>query len=145
MFADVSKFHEKFGLKATEDPGHRLLDDLLMFRLRFLVEELQEYAEAVGFELNWSIKSVPIAPGIEERKFDPEQAADSLADLCYVALGTAYLHRYEKFDEMWSRIQSANMAKVRAESAKDPLSKRKHAADVVKPIGWQKPTFGDLL
>lgn len=138
MFRDVSRFHEKFKLSPTEDHGHELPEDLLKFRIKFMLEELSEYSEAVGFNIDHG----EIVQ--EEREFDAETALDSLVDLCYVALGTAYLHRFP-FNEAWARVQEANMAKVRAESADDPRSTRKHSADVVKPSGWFPPKHTDLL
>jgi hypothetical protein len=37
------------------------------------------------------------------------------------------------------------MTKVRASGADDPLSKRQHAADVVKPPGFRKPDHRPAL
>ncbi len=143
LFRDIERFHQKFGLEPTRDPGHQLPDDVLEFRLKFLLEELREYAAAVGYQLSWSSST-----GIHFMKrgdeFNAEEALDGLADLCYVALGTAFLHRFP-FNEAWQRIQEANMKKVRANSADDPLSKRKHAIDIVKPPGWTPPVLVDLL
>lgn len=143
LFRDIRRFHEKFELVPTDDPGHRLTDDTLKFRLKFLLEELQEYAAAVGYQISWGSES-----GIHIRKcgdeFDAEQAFDGLIDLVVVALGSAFLHRFD-FNAGWDRVQAANMAKERATGADDPRSKRKSAADVVKPEGWQAPVLKDLL
>lgn len=140
LFRDVTLFHEKFGLSPTEDHGHRLPADLIQFRIKFMLEELREYCDAVETRLPFEEFEQ-----IENRMtFDAEKAFDALIDLVYVALGTAFLHRFP-FNDGWRRVQAANMSKVRAESADDPRSTRKHSADIVKPAGWQPPCHVDLL
>ena len=138
LFRDIGRFHEKFGLAPTTDPGHRLPEDLLKFRIKFMFEELGEYVEAVGGSY--------YCPDIDVdgSKFNAEEAFDGLIDLVVVALGTAYLHGFN-FNAGWDKVQAANMAKERATGPDDPRSKRGHAADVVKPVGWQKPALKDLL
>ena len=135
LFRDIGRFHEKFELKPTDDPGHRLPDDVIKFRIKFMREELQEYEEAVSYSPTFDVIN---------GNFDAELAFDALIDLVYVALGTAYLHRFP-FNEGWDRVQAANMKKVRASGDDDPLSKRKHSKDVVKPPGWVPPVLIDLL
>ena len=119
---DIRRFHEKFGL-AYNGPPRDLEGELARFRLDFLDEELGELNHAYA----------------DDR---PEEVLDALVDLCYVAIGTAYLHGYD-FSEAWSRVHAANMSKVRAESASD--SKRGSAFDVVKPEGWEAPDLKDLV
>lgn len=132
LFRDIEQFHKKFGLEPTDD-GHRLPADVLKFRVKFLQEELNEYCEAVG-----------VSGDEVQDHFDAEKAFDGLIDLVYVALGTAYLHKFP-FNQGWNRVQQANMSKVRAEGAEDERSHRKHAADIVKPEGWKPPVLEDLL
>jgi Phosphoribosyl-ATP pyrophosphohydrolase len=138
LFRDIQRFHEKFELPPTDDHGHRLPDDLLKFRIKCLYEEVQEYVDAVGG--SYCCPDIDI----DGSKFDAELALDSLVDLAYFCLGTAYLHGFN-FDAAWQRVHEANMKKVRAESANDPRGKRGHASDVVKPANWQKPILKDLL
>ena len=142
LFRDIGRFHDKFELKPTEDSGHRLPQDVLKFRIKFMLEELQEYAAAVDAIVISDPQACDAAFVGEE--FDAEQALDALVDLCYVALGTAFLHRF-RFNEAWDRVQAANMKKVRASGDDDPLSKRKHNKDVVKPPLWEPPILKDLL
>ncbi len=143
LFRDIARFHEKFGLSPTNDPGHKLPDDVLRFRFNFLKEELNEYLDAVGGREVY-------CPDHQQKEldftgnFNVEKAFDALIDLAYVCLGTAYLHRFP-FNEGWDRVQAANMAKVRADSGDDPRSVRKHKTDVVKPEGWKPPVLEDLL
>lgn len=52
-------------------------------------------------------------------------------------------HRGLDFNEAWSRVQRANMAKVRTARPED--SKRGSGFDVVKPPGWTAPDHSDLV
>ena len=120
-FADVGAFHAKFDLPRYGDgEPPRLPDpDVALFRGKFLQEELDEFRTSVE------------AGSLYD-------AADALADLVYVALGTAHMMGLP-FDEIWAEVQRANMTKVRASSSADPLSKRNHRLDVVKPVGFVPP------
>ena len=122
LFSAVQKFHQKFDLPSSSRPSP-LPQDLSSFRLKFMYEELLEYEAAV-------------AAGDLEKQFD------ALIDLVYVALGTAYLHGFP-FNEGFSRVQEANLKKMRAHTAND--SKRGSAFDVVKPEGWEPPDLSDLV
>lgn len=125
-FEDVGDFFTKFDLPKYGDAAPRLLDqDLLNFRVRFMMEELEEFQTAC-------------------EKEDLAKAVDALVDLCYVALGTAHM-MHAPFDECWAAVQRANMKKVRAESAADARSTRKHRFDVVKPDGWEPPDLETII
>lgn len=146
LFRDIELFHKKFELSPVDDLEHKLPEDLTGFRLNFMLEELNEYANAVGFQPrivdDGDVRYVP-------KRYisslpDAEKAFDGLIDLVYVALGTAYLHGFP-FNDGWERVQAANMAKVRATGADDTRSTRKHSADIVKPEGWTAPVLKDLL
>lgn len=132
-FSDVGTFHAKFGLYhvldyANDGPtGHENDSDLMGFRLRFLSEELAEFAEGLS-------------------ELDHEKMFDALIDLVYVALGTAHLLGYP-WQAGWELVQQANMQKVRASSAEESMLKtgRGNAADVCKPEGWKPPQIAALL
>ncbi len=147
LFRDVARFHAKFGLEPTNEETHTLPEDLLAFRIKFMIEELIEYATACGAWIRvWEeegqhVYKVYVDP---QAKVDMEKAFDGLIDLMYVALGTAFLHRFP-FNDGWDRVQAANMAKERASGADDERSTRKHSADIVKPAGWKAPTLKDLI
>jgi dCMP deaminase len=128
LFDDVGDFHRKFGLPYSGDGGGppALLDkETGAFRWKFLVEEMREYGDAV-------------------RAGDLAGAADALADLIYVALGTAHMMRLP-FDDIWDEVQRANMSKERATGADDPRSARGSALDVVKPAGFRPPDHARAL
>ena len=133
FLADIKAFHEKFGL-AYDGKPRVLPPDLAEFRLKFMGEELREWAfEQEKYEQLASDPQVCL-----------EQQLDALVDLMYVQLGTVYLQGLgPKFEEAWRRVQAANMAKVRVERAED--SKRGSTFDVIKPAGWTPPDHSDLV
>lgn len=143
-FDDVGDFHEKFGLDNTthHDIGPReISDELLGFRTKFMMEELGEFIEAIGYELvgfdSGELKMMKVRDSI-----DHAQAFDALIDLVYVALGTAHFMGYP-WQMGWRLVQRANMAKERATNAAD--SKRGTTLDVIKPSGWTPPNIARLL
>ncbi len=127
---DVGEFHEKFGLRNTNDEmsyGPRpdyATKELMEFRLKFLEEELEEFRKAL-------------------EAGDDAEMADALVDLIYVASGTAHLKGYPMV-ELWDDVQRANMEKQRAlEDGSN--SKRGSSFDVVKPEGWRPPMTREIM
>lgn len=113
MLRDVADFHELILNDYAENTPSLVSETYCLERMRFMHEELTEFAEATS------------AGNIVG-------AADALADIVYVALGTAYKMGLP-FDEIWHAVQSANMQKVRG------MTKRGNAVDAVKPAGWVGP------
>jgi predicted HAD superfamily Cof-like phosphohydrolase len=134
---DIREFHIKFGI-AYDGPPRPLSPDLKDFRVRFLAEELCEYAGVPA------ITKTLIQAALKEKQRDVPLADqfDALIDLVYVALGTAHLHGFP-FPNGWAMVHAANMRKIRAPSAEH--STRGHAADVIKPEGWQHPNISRAL
>jgi hypothetical protein len=133
---DIDQFHHKYGL-AYEGRPRRLPEDIRQFRIKFLAEELCEYA-GVGDTTRELIQSALIAsapPSIDDQ-------FDALIDLVYVALGTSHLHGFP-FAKGWARVQRANMTKVRVLRAGD--SARSSVYDVIKDEKFVPPKFHDLL
>jgi len=123
---DVGHFHQKFSLDNTtyERPGPRVVSDaLLEFRIKFMSEELTEFATAAAAD-------------------DHAKMFDALLDLVYVAMGTAHLLGYP-WQDGWDEVQRANMMKERAKRAED--SKRGSTFDVIKPPGWTAPDIEAIL
>jgi len=116
---DIVEFSEKFGLTYRDYP-RKLTEEEKRFRTVCLLEEVQEYADAI----------------------DMEDELDALVDLVYFALGTCYRHGY-CFESAWMRVHEANMKKVRAKNKNE--SKRDFELDVVKPIGWEPPNLLDIV
>ena len=111
-FQDVREFHYKV-LNVQDSKPHMLSSNLVCARINFMDEELNEFAEA-------------------ERSGDIVGMADALADLVYVALGTAHMMGLP-FDEIWDVVHGANMKKVRG------MTKRGVECDAMKPEGWVGP------
>jgi predicted HAD superfamily Cof-like phosphohydrolase len=150
FFSDVADFHDKYSLE-YEGPPRELDHDMSLFRMGFMVEELAEYAIASGYtniakvlnDLHEQIKNDSRwLTKRNEGGRNLEVQFDSLIDLVYVALGTAYLHGTD-FPEGWYRVHTANMKKVRVAKPED--STRKSKFDVVKPRGWEPPDLSDLV
>jgi predicted HAD superfamily Cof-like phosphohydrolase len=125
-FQSVGDFHEKFGLPVTGHSPLTIIDNsAFLFRYQFLMEELQELLSA-------------------HRSNNLAGVADALADLVYVALGTAHMYGIP-FDEVFEEVQRANMTKERSKGSGDDRSKRGSSLDVVKPIGWKAPDINKVL
>jgi predicted HAD superfamily Cof-like phosphohydrolase len=160
-FNSVGDFHEKFGLanQTHHQPcaAHEITPELVLFRLRFMLEELIETAEGYGYELGidgghgWNSASIiwqrtkawndsRIAGDLFQQ--DLPKIFDGLIDLVYVALGTAQLHHFPWADG-FAEVQRANMTKERATRAEQ--STRGSTFDVVKPAGWTPPNIIEVL
>lgn len=130
--ADVLAFQQKFSVPMAKEPS--FLDKAaLMFRLKFMVEELQEFSDANGLTLKLELLETGAT---ENPDGDMHGAADALVDLAYVLHGTALMMGLP-WPMLWAEVQRANMQKERAKRAAD--SKRGSAYDVVKPAGWKSP------
>jgi len=147
MFHDIADFHLRFMLAPSDE--YTLPKDFQKFRVQTLLEEVFEYAFAVGFVPAGIFPSFPdqrtevkITRSCCPQEISEEAAFDALIDLVYFALGTAYIHGFP-FKKGWDRVHAANMKKVRALRPAD--SKRDTVYDVIKPEGWEPPAFDDLL
>lgn len=139
MLDDIREFHEKFGLEYNGKP-RALPTDLADFRHVFMLEEAGEWANS-----NDEAKAAEQYADRAEYTYQLEKQLDAIIDLLYVVMGTAYLQGFDEkiLTEAWTRVHTANMKKVRAQSAED--SKRGSAHDVVKPDGWEPPDHTDLI
>lgn len=141
-FADVQAFHNKFGL-GRDRPAIPALppDELIRFRLGFLLEELAEHARAAG-ALTFALRVDSLAVDARYMPIYRERAQlvsafDGLLDLVVVALGTADFYGFP-WEAGWDVVMGRNMAKKRAEPDGSD-SKRRSPWDVVKPPGWYGP------
>jgi predicted HAD superfamily Cof-like phosphohydrolase len=142
---DIQEFAEKFGLETPPVPA-ALAADVQDYRVRFKMEELDEYiAAATRARLILDHHGQLFPNDTEKFEEAMEKALDGLVDIVYVTIGTAVTFHGFDFREAWQRVHAANMEKVRAASASDARSKRKHACDVVKPEGWEPPYLRDLV
>lgn len=170
LINDVKALHQKMGAPCPEDLDYKYA----IFRAKFLLEELTEMINACGLHIGVTnekgVDTVQIFNAIN-KPINEEEILDGLVDLIYVAIGTAIYFGYtnkiidrldceytdvctgidcNKCDNTktllelaWDRVQDANMKKVPVKHAGE--SKRGTQFDLLKPPGWQKPVFADLL
>ena len=113
MYDDIEEFHEHvLNLEKPTQVGI-ISDEFILERTRFLNEEVEEFTTT----------------GMSG---DMVGVADALADIVYVALGTAWQMGIP-FQAIWDVVHSANMKKVRG------ITKRGNKHDAVKPEGWVGP------
>jgi len=137
-FDAVGDFHHKFDLTSVTHEGARprpIGTELRDFRLKFILEELQELCEGYGLELEFALKEKEI-PGVEaggcprcsyngQNYYDPRnhacmnygnqdlvKIADALVDLNYVTLGAAHVHGLP-WQALFDEVQRANITKER--------------------------------
>jgi predicted HAD superfamily Cof-like phosphohydrolase len=110
---DKFEFHDAIGKMDA-----KMLRQMLVFRLKFLQEELDEAKNATS----------------------AEDVVDAMIDLCVVAIGTLDCYDVDA-QEAWNRVHLANMAKERGIKLErpNPLG----LPDLVKPEGWQPPSHMD--
>jgi predicted HAD superfamily Cof-like phosphohydrolase len=113
LFNDVQDFHNKVLGFATEGAPHLLSWVDMQKRLKFIEEELDELQDA-------------------HNKQDIVKVADAIADLVYVALGTAHIMDLP-FDKIWAAVHAANMRKLRGSTRRDM------EYDAIKPYDWEGP------
>jgi predicted HAD superfamily Cof-like phosphohydrolase len=125
-FDAVGDFHRKFNLPTTRhDRKSELVDqETFDYRVKFLTEEL--------IELKDSYEAGDLA-GV----------ADALADLIYVAYGTAHFFGIP-LDDVFAAVQQANMAKV-PHTPDDEGHKRGEKETITKPAGWTPPDVAGVL
>lgn len=113
MCKDVADFHEHILGDFAPAAPTLVSQEYCIERMRFLHEELTEFAEAT-------------------EAGDIVKTADALADIVYVALGTAHKMGLP-FDEIWNAVHAANMRKVAGQTS------RGNKVDARKPEGWVPP------
>jgi predicted HAD superfamily Cof-like phosphohydrolase len=170
-FDDVGDFHRKFGLHNvtyTAAEPVEYTDDLIKFRLKFLLEELQEIVEGCGYCV--AHVSEPQGGSHLEAVKKPngsmkhEAVFDGLLDLAYVTFGMAHVLGYP-WQDGWDEVQRANITKERCGinhtyidsghqdyegcvscgKPREQHSLRGSAYDVIKPRGWHAPDIKSIL
>jgi predicted HAD superfamily Cof-like phosphohydrolase len=127
FFDDVDEFHKKMGLEHMGTAPHSCLltPQLYNYRLNFIFEELKEFIEGHAHA-------------------DVAQCADALADLIWIACGTA-VHMGVDLNAVWAEVKRANMQK-RPWVEGDPVKPRNYtASEIVKPKGWKPPDIEGVL
>jgi len=124
-FQQVQDFHWRFGLASrdapTTGPGLGAAEEQVSLRRRLVEEEVGELADAVAAQ-------------------DLVAVADALADIVYVALGTADLLGIP-FDEVFAEVHRANMSKLGADGR--PVLRAD--GKVMKGPGYTPPDVAGVL
>lgn len=116
----VDQFHEAFNLPRGETP-HLPSHEVRDLRTKLLREEFMEYMDA-------------------EHTDDLVEIADALADIIYIACGTAVAYGIP-LDRVFAEVHRSNMAKL------GPDGKPIYREDgkVMKPADWQPPRIAQTL
>ena len=113
MYNDVKDFQVAFGLKVGAKPELPLVEERTL-RVNLLREEVNEYLNA-----EWDDDIVEIA--------------DALADIIYIACGTAVSYGIP-LDRVFAEVHRSNMAKL-----VDGKPIRREDGKILKPEGWTPP------
>ena len=113
-FQEVREFHQAFG-HPTSDIPVSLTEDRAMKRYAWMLEEINEFLEAV-------------------KKQDIVEQADAMIDTIYFALGTLVEIGVVP-DILFRIVQHANMSKL----WKDGKPHYNEMGKVIKPEGWENP------
>lgn len=126
-FADVGEFHRKFEIPVFDPckPCAFPSSGIMIYRLRFLAEEMEE------LRLAWIDQNLP-------------EALDAIADIVYVAMGTAHYFNMP-FPDVWREIHRANMDRVKCTRENCPPEKQYRTDMVIKPPNWKPPRIAELL
>ena len=119
MYNDVKDFHIAFGQRVGEKPE---LPSPIERSLRknLLTEEFNEYLDA-------------------EQENDIVEIADALADIIYIACGTAVSYGIP-LDTIFDEVHNSNMAKL-----VDGKVIRRSDGKIQKPEGWMPPNIANIL
>lgn len=137
----VKRFHEKFGHPISNKPtaGHV---DLRALRVKLILEEALEFAEACGFEPNFSYPSeggvnidlvVTGEPNLVEM-------ADALGDLDYVVQGANIAFGIPS-EEVFAEIHASNMSKLGPDG--NPIYRED--GKVLKGPNYFKPNIAKII
>ena len=119
MFTDVRAFQRAFGQRVGEKPELPDKNERKL-RMKLLAEEYTELVMA-------------------ENNDDLVEIADALADIIYIACGTAVSYGIP-LDDVFESVHASNMAKL-----VDGKVIRRADGKVQKPEGWQPPDIKRIL
>jgi predicted HAD superfamily Cof-like phosphohydrolase len=119
FYTDVKEFHQAFGQRVGETPELPSKEEREL-RKNLLAEEYTEYVVA-------------------EYRHDIIEIADALADIIYIACGTAVSYGIP-LDKLFAEVHRSNMAKL-----VDGKVIRRSDGKVQKPEGWTPPDVKSIL
>ena len=118
-FTDVMEFHRAFGQRIGDKPEFPD-DEERKLRVKLLKEEFIEYMDGESFN-------------------DIVEVADALADIIYIACGTAVSYGIP-LDRVFTEVHRSNMAKL-----VDGKVIRREDGKIQKPEGWTAPDVEGVL
>jgi len=118
-YKDVENFHRAFGQRIGEKPELPDVSERTL-RMKLITEEFNELCDA-------------------EQDNDIVEIADALADIIYIALGTAVAYGIP-LDTIFDEVHRSNMAKF-----VDGKVIRREDGKVQKPEGWSPPDIKSIL
>ena len=119
-YNDVKDFHIAFGQRVGQSPLIPEDYNERDLRINLLEEEFKEYMNA-------------------EEKNDITEIADALADIIYIACGTAVSYGIP-LDKLFAEVHRSNMAKL-----VDGKPLYREDGKVMKPEGWTPPDVEGVL
>jgi phosphoribosyl-ATP pyrophosphohydrolase len=119
FYTDVKDFHQAFGQRIGEKPELPDREERIL-RRNLITEEFNELTDA-------------------EYANDLVEIADALADIIYIACGTAVSYGIP-LDDVFEEVHASNMAKL-----VDGKVIRRADGKVQKPEGWQPPDIKRIL
>lgn len=114
LLNDVADFHRACDIPILAKP--QFVPERAALRSALIAEECQETVDAIA-------------------RGDIEKIADGLADVIYVAIGTA-LEFGIPLERVWAEVHRSNMAKLDPATGKVV---RRADGKVLKPEGWMPP------
>lgn len=136
----VAAFMDAFEQPVRTIPTDDISEAEAELRVRLVVEEAIEFAEAMGFTVTTtdghpvgkkSFEAVPTGAGV-----DLVEAADALTDLIVVVKGSGHSLGVD-LDSTFIAVHETNMAKMDPVTGKPVRDAR---GKVTKPAGWVPPT-----
>jgi predicted HAD superfamily Cof-like phosphohydrolase len=119
FYTDVKEFHQSFGQRVGEKPELPDTEERDL-RKKLLIEEVNEYYNA-------------------EYADDLVEITDALADIIYIACGTAVSYGIP-LDRVFTEVHRSNMAKL-----VDGKVLRRSDGKIQKPEGWTPPDIETIL
>jgi len=134
---DVRTFMQACDQPTPDEPIQKLDESIALLRIKLLVEEVEELAQAFGFDMNIYM---------DTQSYDPElyhevEVIDALADITYVLYGAAVTCGHQDvLPEAFKRVQFSNMTKVvNGKCVKDSTGK------VMKPASYIPPNLDNIF
>ena len=119
FYTDVRDFHQAFGQRVGEKPELPDVSERTL-RMKLITEEFNELCDA-------------------EQANDIVEVADAIADIIYIACGTAVSYGIP-LDDVFDEVHRSNMAKL-----VDGKVIRREDGKIQKPEGWTAPDIRSIL